>query len=73
VVTAEGAGLLLGDPAYEGLLSVADVAAELDMWDAAAPGVLAHPADRNAEQLGDVGGGEETVGHSESRETNQYT
>jgi hypothetical protein len=25
--------------------------------------VLAHPADRNAEQLGDVGGGEEAVAH----------
>ena len=64
MVTAEGAGLLLSDPAYEGLLSVADVAAELDMRDAAAPGVLAHPADRDAQQLGDVGSSEETIAQS---------
>jgi hypothetical protein len=69
MVTAEGARLLLGNPAYDGLLPVADVAAELDMRDAAASGVLAHPADRDAEQLGDVGGGQETVTHIQSRET----
>jgi hypothetical protein len=64
VVTAEGAGLLLGDPAYDGLLPVADVAAELDMRDSTVPRMLAHPTDRNAQQLGDVGGGEKTVAHN---------
>ena len=73
MVAAEGTGLLLGDPAYDGLLSVADVPAELDVGDATASGVLAYPADRDAEQLGDVGGGEEAVAHIPNSETNQYT
>jgi hypothetical protein len=69
VVATEGAGFLLGDPAYDGLMSVADVTTELNVWDAAAPGVFAHPADRDAEQLGDVDSGEETVAHIQTRET----
>jgi hypothetical protein len=63
-MSPERARLLLGDPAYDGLLPIADVAAELDVGDAAAPRVLADPADRNAEQLGDVGGGEESIAHA---------
>jgi hypothetical protein len=35
--------------------------------------VLAHPADWDAEQLGDVGGGEEAVAHILDSATNQYT
>ena len=60
-MSPEGARLLLGDPAYDRFLSVADVVSELDVRDAAAAGVLAYPAHRNAQQFGDIGGGEETV------------
>jgi hypothetical protein len=59
----EYARLLLADPAYDRLLARADVAAELDVGDAAAPRMLAHPAHRDAQQLGDVGGGEKAVAH----------
>ena len=61
VVSSERSRFLLGDPAYECLVAVADVVAELDVWDAAAAGVLAYPACRDAQQLGDLGGGEEAV------------
>jgi hypothetical protein len=60
-VSPEGARLLLGHPAYDRLLPVADVVSELDVRDAAVAGVLAYPAHRDAEQLGDIGGGEETI------------
>jgi hypothetical protein len=62
-VSSECARLLLADPAYDRLLPVADVASELDVGDEAASRVLAHPAHRDAQQLGYVGGGEETVAH----------
>jgi hypothetical protein len=62
-VSPERACLLLGDPGYDCLLSVADVVSELDVGDAAAAGVFAHPAHRDAEQLGDVGGGEQAITH----------
>jgi transcriptional regulator with XRE-family HTH domain len=52
---------LLRHPGYERLLPVADVAAELDVGDAAAAGVVAYPAHRDTQQFGDIGGGEETV------------
>jgi hypothetical protein len=60
-VSSEGARLLVGNPAYDGLVSVADVTPELDVWDAAAARVLAYPAHRDAQQLGDLGGGEEAL------------
>lgn len=62
-VPSECARLLLADPAYDRLLPIADVASELDVGDEAASRMLAHPAHRDAQQLGDVGGGEETVAH----------
>lgn len=61
MVSAERARLLLGNPAYDGVVPVADVVSELDVGDAAAAGVLAHPAHRDAQQLGDVDGGEEAI------------
>ena len=60
-MSPEGARLLLGYPAYDRLLPVAHVVSELDVRDAAVPGVLAYPAHRDAEQLGDIGGGEERI------------
>jgi hypothetical protein len=54
---------LLGDQAYDRVLPVADVVSELDVGDAAAAGVFAHPAHRDAQQLGDVGGGEQAITH----------
>lgn len=68
VVSPERASLLLGDPAYDGVVAVADVVSELDVGDAAAAGVFAYPADRDGEQLGDVGGGEETLAHHWQRQ-----
>jgi hypothetical protein len=62
-VSPERARLLLADPAYDRLLPIADVTAKLDMRDEAASRMLAHPAHRDAQQLGYVGGGEETVAH----------
>jgi hypothetical protein len=67
-VSAERARFLLAHPAYDGFSAVADIAAELDVRDAAAPRMLTHPADRDAEQLGDVCGGEEAIAHVESKE-----
>jgi hypothetical protein len=63
VVSAERSCFLLGDPAYDCVVPVADVVSELDVRDATVTGVLTHPADRDAQQLGDVGGGEETFAH----------
>lgn len=60
-VPSERARLLLGNPAYDCLLPVAHVVPELDVGDKAASRVLAHPAHRDAEQLGDVGGGEQMI------------
>jgi hypothetical protein len=60
-VSPEGARLLLGYPAYDRLLPVADVVSELDVRDARVACVFAYPADRDAQQLGDVGGGEESI------------
>ena len=65
MVAPERARLLLGDPAYDGLLAVANVVSELDVGDAAAARVLAHPADRDAQQLGDVDSGEQAIIHDE--------
>jgi len=62
-VSSECARLLLADPAYDRLLPIADVASELDVGDEAASRMLAHPAHRDAQQLGYVSGGEETVAH----------
>ena len=65
-VAAEGARLLFGDPSDDGFLSVAHVSAELDVGNAAAACVLADPADRDAEALGDVCGGEQPVAFHEA-------
>lgn len=46
-------------------MSVADVVSELNVGDAAAAGVFAHPAHRDAQQLGDVGGGEQAIIHDD--------
>ena len=62
-MSSERTRLLLNDPAYDRLLPIAHVASELDVGDEAASRMLAHPAHRDAQQLGDVGGGEETVAH----------
>jgi hypothetical protein len=60
-MSPERARFLLSDPAYDGLVAVADVVSELDVGDAAAAGVLAHPADRDAQEFGDVVSGEKAV------------
>jgi hypothetical protein len=52
---------LLGDPAYDRFLSVADIVSKLNVRDTAVAGVLAYPAHRDTQKLGDIRGGEETV------------
>src|SRR5439155_3433797 len=61
LVSPERARFLLGNPAYDRLVAIANVVPELDVGDATAAGVLAHPAHRDAQQLGDVGCGEEAL------------
>ena len=61
MVLAKRASFQLRDPDYDRLLSIADVVSELDVGNATAAGVLAYPAHRDTEQLGDVGGGEEAL------------
>src|SRR5262245_23956200 len=61
VVSTERARLLLGNPGQQGLLAVANVAAELYVGDSTAARVLAYPAHRDAQQLGDVRSGEQSL------------
>src|ERR1043166_4350124 len=61
MVPAERTCLLFGDPSDDRLLPVTHVAAELDVGDAPTASMLAYPADRDAEQVGDICGGEQPV------------
>jgi hypothetical protein len=66
-VSAERGRLLFGHPGYDGVVSVAHVMPELNVGDPPASRMLAHPTDRDAQQLGDISGGEETLTHKLSK------
>ncbi len=60
------AHFLLGDPGEHRLSSIALVAAERDVGEMVVSRVLAHPALRHGEEIGDFAGGEESVAHAAS-------
>jgi hypothetical protein len=57
------AAFLVAEPVDDGFRPIADVPAEPDVREEPAASVLADPALRDSEELGDLGGGEETVAH----------
>lgn len=67
LAVGHGAALQAGDERIYRGMRVAVVAAELDVWQAAGPGLGVNPASRNGKQLGHLVGGEELPGGGPSR------